>query len=245
MKVHQTAGILAVALLTLVTAGAPAASAHSTYPLGDEYGGTIGWLNEPPIVDEPNAVLIRLKGPADAPGAVVAETDGHAEGASSGGHGDAAAMVPISGQAQNLSVVLKIAGKETTLSFRESRSAPGEYLANVIQTVPGVYNATYSFTVNGQTYNIVRDLQEVQPAATQAFPEQTKSHFELQREIDQMKEDIAALKAEAQTQSETPATLTSQPPTDDDAGGNGVPMPAVGLVVLGVALVAFAVGRRR
>lgn len=230
--------LIAICLAALAIAS-PMAAAHKTIDLGDsEYAGTVGWLNEPPIVDEPNAVLIRLKGPADAPGAVTGEGDGHG---STGGHGDEAAVVPITGQAQNLTVVLKIGGKETTLQFRERHGAPGEYLANVIQTVPGVYNATYRFNLNGETHTIVTDLQEVQPPSSQAFPESTKSHFEMQREIDALKQEVAALKAELQTQAQTPATVTSQTP---ESGNNSVPGPALVLIVGAVGLLALAARRR-
>lgn len=240
---RNTTLTLLIATLAITTLFAPLASAHSTKSLGDSgYAGTVGWLNEPPIVDEPNAVLLRLKGPADAPGAVVPESDGHTE--TSGGHGDGAAQVPITGQAQNLTALVKIGGKDTTLQFRERHGAPGEYIADIIQTVPGVYNVTYQFQHAGQTYTIITDLQEVQPASSRAFPEETKSHYEMQQEIDELKQQVAALQAELKTQAETPATVTSQTP-DGEGGGNSVPAVGIVAAVAAVAAVALLARRRK
>lgn len=233
---HRSIALLTIAMLALVVAPLPTASAHSTHDLGDGYAGTVGWLHEPPIVDEPNAAIIRLTGPADASGAVAPHDDGHDH------HHGASDSVAISGQARNLSVTLRVGGQETTLQLRERHGAAGEYLADVIPTVPGVYNATYSFTVDGETHSFSVDLQAVVPPSAQAFPEETMSHYELQREIDALKEEVAALKAEAQAQSETPSGVTRQP---GDDGGNGIPLPATGLVLVGIALMALAVSRQR
>lgn len=230
--------VASIAALLMLALLAPSVAAHKTYDLGDsEYAGTVGWLNEPPIVDEPNAVLIRLKGPADAPGAVTPEGDGQG-----GGHGESA-LVPITGEAGNLSVTLRIGGKETTLDFRERHGAPGEYIANLIQTVPGTYNATYTFAKDGETHTIVTDLQEVQPPSAQTFPEPTKSHYEMQKEIDELKQQVAALNAELDAQSETPATVTPQDSEGTD-GGSSIPAPALALALVGIALVALAARRR-
>lgn len=52
------------ALVAAAVIATPTAFAHEHVMVDDKYELTIGWQTEPPIVDEPNAVWVRVMGPA-------------------------------------------------------------------------------------------------------------------------------------------------------------------------------------
>lgn len=316
---------------------APAATAHTGVPVGDEYNVVIGWQTEPPIADQPNAVLIRVNGPPpdigsdildpgdiyqftvrgmepiayycsihpwmrgnvtvdhSAPeaahvqildgdtqetyryspenvtinmgGTITWENHGQlkhnvirvpssehgaqmeggehggmemheagGQAAEGGGHGGGA-TAPVSDIANDLSVTLRIAGKETTLSFRELRSEPGTYVADVMPTVPGVYNATFAGSIKGNALDIALDLQRVEPPSSIAFPEEPQTSFEVEQRFAKLESQLETVQAKLSTQAQTPAT------TEPQAGENPVPAPGA-LVLVGILAAAALFVRR-
>lgn len=144
----------------------------------------------------------------------------------------------VSGIANALKVTLQIAGKQTTLSFEESDDEPGTYLAKVMPTVPGVYNATFSGDINGVPLDVSRDLQRVEPPSTIAFPEAPGTLYDVNQRMDGFEQALEALQAKQAAQAQTPADVKDT--------GNDVPLsPALALAAVGFAGLVWTNRHRR
>ncbi len=120
-----------------------AASAHTTVHVGD-YDVEVGWVDEPPIVGQRNAVVVN-----------VSNTKNTSEN------------VDIS----KLSVDVTYGGYTKMLTLQPlSEDTTNQYIAPILPTIPG----QYTVQLRGQldTMNITQDVQpeEVVPADTLMFP---------------------------------------------------------------------------
>ncbi len=106
------------------------ATAHETREVGD-YTFVVGFLNEPAVQDEVNAVSVRITQPAPAD-ATPAE-----------GEEDAAAT-PVEGLQLTVEVIL--GDQKVELPMAPKWGEPGHYVAYLIPTQPG----DYSFHITGE-----------------------------------------------------------------------------------------------
>lgn len=106
----------------------------------------------------------------------------------------------VTGIANDIKVTLRIAGKQTTLSFEELDDEPGTYVATVMPTVPGVYNATFSGEINGVPLDVARDLQRVESPAIIAFPEPPQTNYQMQQRVAQLEQQLEAVQAQQAAQ---------------------------------------------
>jgi len=132
-RIRRVAGAFA-AVLSLSPMTAPGVAAHTEQHVGD-FHVLIGWLNEPALVGQPNAVQLTITDHDEKPVTDLAADD--------------------------LTVVVSTAGQDSpalpvTPAFdtEEGFGNPGEYHAELIPTAPG----DYSFHVTGKIHDTTADL---------------------------------------------------------------------------------------
>jgi hypothetical protein len=149
--------LLAVTALVLWSMGpSRTALAHEIVVIGP-YWLNIGWQSEPPLVGEKNAVLII---------AANAETSAMVE---------SLATIRIS---------ISTGGRSQELVFVPvAEDTPGQFVADVIPTVRGVYTLELRGTLGDERVSADVDLDEVEDAGSLQFPERTSSVLELERRL--------------------------------------------------------------
>lgn len=121
------------------------ALAHEGITVGD-YDIEVGWLNEPPIAGQLNAITVE-----------VTNTSG----------GTAEPVEDISA----LIVSLSYGGQEKNLEFEPlGEDSPGKFAAAVLPTIPGQYEVVFGGSLGGNTVDAETHVEEVQPADVLAFP---------------------------------------------------------------------------
>ena len=119
--------------------------AHETVTVGD-YEIEVGWLNEPPIAGEKNAIAIN-----------VTDTTG-------GGH------QPVE-DISSLTVMVSYGGQRKVLTFVPlGKDTPGQFVAPILPTVPGEYELILSGSLGDTAVDTTTAVDEVQPINTLAFP---------------------------------------------------------------------------
>ena len=125
--------LLAVSVLTLAAGSlltfTADADAHERRTVG-AYNFVVGWLNEPALINQPNAVDLRVSRASDASA--------------------------VTGLEQTLKVSVK-SGEQTTndVQLRPRFNTPGAYDGRMIPTAIGVYVFTITGTIEGQQVNEV------------------------------------------------------------------------------------------
>lgn len=162
MKQQQAPGPLRFSLTFLAAVllwsvgPAGTADAHEIVTIGD-YWLKIGWLSEPPLVGEKNAVLIV---------AANAETSAMVEDLST------------------INISISAGGRSQGLRMGPmGQDAPGEFVADLIPTVRGVYTLELRGTLGDERVNVDVDLDEVQDAGSVQFPERSASMLELEKRL--------------------------------------------------------------
>jgi hypothetical protein len=138
------AACLFAALLTLT--GAPLVSAHQTVSAGP-YDIEIGWLDEPPILGQMNAVVMNLSARAGSTSAVPADISGLTLTVSYGGQSKILTLQPL--------------GEDT----------PGQFMAPLLPTVAGLYTVDVTGRLGTTDVKVEVQPEEVQPAEAVQFPQ--------------------------------------------------------------------------
>jgi|CXWL01.1.fsa_nt_gi hypothetical protein len=142
-KVFGISGL--VALLALMLSFQPA-FAHESITVGD-YEIEVGWVDEPPIVGQQNAILV-----------IVSNTSS----------GEAQPVEDIS----SLTITVSYGGQSKELTLQPlGEDTPGQFMAPILPTVAG----EYMITLGGQlgdtpVDNAHAEPEEVEPADTLQFP---------------------------------------------------------------------------
>lgn len=99
-------------------------------------------------------------------------------------------------------------------------------------THPGIYTLHIEGNIAGSAIDLDIPSAHEYPAHDEiAFPEAADASG-LEARVAALEQQVAALRAQQQTQAQTPATLTPQtPPTSTDAPAGGILLAAVGAVV--------------
>lgn len=118
--------------------------AHESITVGD-YTLEFGWLNEPPVAGQNNAIVVHVSTTSD---------DQPVEDVSS------------------LTVTISYGGQSKTLILEPvDEHSPGQFMAPVVPTVPGQYTVIIGGRLGETTFVDVQvEPEEVQPADTLAFP---------------------------------------------------------------------------
>ena len=121
------------------------ALAHESVTIGD-YEIEIGWVNEPPIVRQQNAIVVN-----------VSNTSG----------GDAQPVEDVS----SLTVTVSYGGQSKALILQPlGEDTPGQFVAPILPTIPGLYTITLGGTLGDTSVNVDVQPEEVQPADILQFP---------------------------------------------------------------------------
>ena len=142
------AGLAALIVLTL---SASVARAHEHREVG-EYEFTVGFLNEPALVNEPNGLSLAVQL----------------------GHGDEG--TPVEGLAETLQAEIIFGDETRELELRAAFGEPGSYVADVIPVEPGTYSFRIFGTIDGmevdETFTGGPDtFSEVEDTAALEFPD--------------------------------------------------------------------------
>ena len=133
------AGLLAFIALVL---NFQFALAHEGITVGD-YEIEFGWLNEPPVTGQSNAVVVN-----------VSTTSGE----------------PVE-DVSSLTVNISYGGQEKALTLQPlDEHSPGHFIAPVLPTIPGKYTLHFGGTLGDTDVNAEVEPEEVQPVETIQFP---------------------------------------------------------------------------
>jgi hypothetical protein len=120
------------------------ALAHESITVGD-YTLEIGWLNEPPVVGQNNALVVHLSTTSDGQ--------------------------PVE-DVSSLTVTISYGGQDKTLTLEPvDEHSPGQFMAPVVPTVPGQYTVKLGGSLGETAFvDVHMEPEEVQPADTLEFP---------------------------------------------------------------------------
>ena len=119
------------------------AFAHESITVGD-YTVEVGWLSEPPIVGQQNAIVVNVSTTSDGQ--------------------------PIE-DVSSLTVTVSYGGQEKALTLQPlGEDTPGQFVAPILPTVPGQYTLKLGGALGDTTVDNSVEPEEVQPASTLQFP---------------------------------------------------------------------------
>jgi hypothetical protein len=154
-----TAVILALFTLTQTN---QLAYAHSRVEVGP-YAIVVGWLQEPPIVGERNALTLEI-------------TEDEA---------------PVMGAEATLDVEVLYAGRTWRVNMNPTET-PGLYTATLFPTVRGVYTTRLFGSLGSTDVDVEIDPEEVLPASNLQFPQPLPDPIGLQEQVDQLQAELQA-----------------------------------------------------
>src|SRR6266508_5996851 len=124
--------------------------AHESVTVGD-YTLAIGWMNEPPIVGQQNAIVVNVFNTSS---------------------GNEVPVEDVSG----LTVNISYGGQSKTLTLQPlGEDTPGQFIAPILPTVPGQYTINLGGKLSDTDVKVDVQPEEVQPADTLQFPSVTSA----------------------------------------------------------------------
>jgi len=136
-------GVAALLCFIILMLNFQIALAHESITVGD-YTLEIGWLSEPPIVGQQNAIVVNVSTTAD--------------------------QQPVE-DVSTLTVTISYGGQNKTLTLQPlGEDTPGQFVAPILPTVPGEYTVILGGKLGDTTADAETHVEEVQPAATLQFP---------------------------------------------------------------------------
>ena len=152
-----TAVLLAVLTLTQTS---HTALAHTRVEVGP-YAIVVGWLQEPPIVGERNALVLEITEDEQ----------------------------PVTGAEATLDVEVLYAGRTWRVNMNPT-ATPGLYTATLFPTVRGVYTTRLFGTLGSTAVDVELDPEEVLPASNLQFPQALPDTIALQEQVEQLQTDL-------------------------------------------------------
>ncbi len=152
------------------------ASAHQT-TTDAGYDIEYGWVNEPVIINQPNAVVINISKHQDVTSTTTLS-------------GTAPADVDVSG----LVVMVSYGGQTKTLKLQPlGENTPGQFVAPMMPTVAGLYTLQLSGKIDGQAIQTIQvQPEEVQTPDVVQFPN-------VPDPVTSLSDKLAAAQAQAST----------------------------------------------
>ncbi|MEZ4590889.1 MAG: hypothetical protein R3D55_07060 [Chloroflexota bacterium] len=148
--------------LVLLSQTSHTALAHTRVEVGP-YAIVVGWLQEPPIVGERNALTIEI-------------TENEQ---------------PFAGAEATLDVEVLYAGRTWRVNMNPTPT-PGLYTATLFPTVRGVYTTRLFGTLGSTDVDVELDPEEVLPASNLQFPQPLPDTIALQEQVDQLQAELQA-----------------------------------------------------
>ena len=136
------------------------ALAHTRVEVGP-YAIVVGWLQEPPIVGERNALTLEIT-----------EDD-----------------QPVTDAEATLDVEVLYAGRTWRVNMNPT-TTPGLYTATLFPTVRGVYTTRLFGTLGSTDVDVELDPEEVMPASNLQFPQPLPDTVALQEQVEQLQADL-------------------------------------------------------
>ena len=215
--------LIAVGLVLATLAAAPAVSAHTHIHVGD-FELSIGWANEPTYVGVPNGVEITIE---DHDGEPVTDLD-----------------------AGDITVVVSTAGESTEALPLEPAfvvdvfGTPGQYVADLLPTVPGDYTFQFAGTLHEETVDVTvtsgdDTFSPVQSSTDVEFPVKVPTLADVATRLDRIDGRIVELQASAidpQTLGNLQTAASDARIAADRAATTGILVGGAGLVVAVIAL---------
>ncbi len=152
-----TAVLLTIVSLTQTT---QQALAHTRVEVGP-YVIVVGWLQEPPIVGERNALTIEITEDEQ----------------------------PVSGAEATLDVEVLYAGRTWRVNMNPTET-PGLYTAVLFPTVRGTYTVRLFGSLPNAEVDVPVDPEEVLPASNLHFPQPLPDTIALQEQVDQLQDQV-------------------------------------------------------
>ncbi len=177
MIVGMTTLLVAIGLYVIY---APAASAHEHREIG-HYEISFGWQVEPAYAGVFNGPEIRIT--------------------------DTTTDEPVVGAEDTLTLTVSFGSATKVLALRPAWQDPGHYVVSLTPTRPGDYEFELTGSISVTTAlsetavseiftSADGDFSSIEPAADILFPDTAADTVSLQRQIDSMKKELEALKAE-------------------------------------------------
>lgn len=218
--------LLLAPFLALLLLLSPLAAAHKSATSPDGKIKLVwGFADEPALTGTPNAIDLQIL--------------------------DAATNAPIDGvTATTLRVEMHYGDEEFAFTdFGPVFNQHGKYTATVTPTQPGYYVLHLSGAINGSDLGPdgveIQASHEVREVANTYFPAMNASANDdarvgaLEKDVKELKDEVAALKAQLKTQATTPASTAPQ-----STPVSPTPSVALGAVALALVVVALAMRRR-
>jgi hypothetical protein len=147
MKKLWKAGLISFIVLVV---NVSLALAHESITAGD-YEIEVGWLNEPPIAGQMNAIAVNVTNTAGSDEQPVEDVS--------------LLTVTISYGGQSKSLTLQPLGEDT----------PGQFVAPILPTIPGEYEVLFGGSLGDTAVDAHTHVEEVEPAEALAFPSMDSS----------------------------------------------------------------------
>jgi hypothetical protein len=139
-KVLWLAGLFAFIALII---NVQAALAHESITVGD-YTLEVGWLSEPPVVGQQNAIVVNVSTTSDEQ--------------------------PVE-DVSSLTLTISYGGQDKTLTLQPlGEDTPGQFVAPILPTIPGEYTVILGGILGDTAVDADTHVEEVQPADTLQFP---------------------------------------------------------------------------
>ncbi len=123
-------------------------SAHTTVTNGP-YNVEIGWLDEPPIVGQMNAIIMNLS-----------SSDG--------------SSTPVTASISGLTLTVSYGGQSKVLTLQPlGEDTPGQYVAPILPMVAGLYTVDVNGTLEATNVKVEVKPEEVQAPDSVQFPNAT------------------------------------------------------------------------
>lgn len=191
--------LISVAILLICLSLPLRAFAHEEVISGS-YRLEVGWMNEPVIVGQANALFLFIE-PVEVAAEEehteeAAEGEEHTEEETEQSEGEAPHTGGVEGAAATLEFTIEYGGVSQSYPLRPVSDQPGQYTADFIPTREGQYTFRFSGTIEGETVDVEAQVEEVEAVGNLAFPEPLPSSTELTTQL-----------AEAQSQAQTAQTI--------------------------------------
>ena len=177
MQVHEKSNrkpvnrmqVLFVVILVLaaLTASAGTALAHTRTEVGP-YTIVLGWMNEPVIVGERNALVLEI-------------TEGE---------------TPVEGLEASLELTVFYGGK-SFIGQVAPFGDPGVYRAEIFPTVRGQYEVQLTGLIGAEAIDVILEPEEVLPANVLQFPETQPDPAALAADLEDTRSELARLRSVA------------------------------------------------
>lgn len=160
-KIMRWVGVI-TAVFTILILTAANANAHTRIEL-DQYAIIVGWVDEPVIVGERNAIVVEVR-------RIIEGSDNEP---------------PVEGVEATLDLELIYAGNNFRANLNPTEE-PGVYTAELFPTVRGQYSVRLFGAIEEMDVDETVDPEEVLPASRLQFPEVEPDIFTLQARLDVM-----------------------------------------------------------